>query len=59
MAIVFIKALFYKWRLAYQSLPYAGLVFLLPIGPIGYGTVVPMFRTAIEVLRKFVQFAIF
>jgi len=59
ITIVFIKGLFNKWRLTYQLLLYAGFVFLLPFGPIGFFGVFPMFRSALEFLSKIVKFTNF
>lgn len=44
MAIVFIKAIFCKWKLTYRYLPYVGLIYILPLGPMGYMETFPMLR---------------
>jgi hypothetical protein len=51
MAIVFIKAIISKWKLTFRYLPYAGLIYVLPLGPIGYMETFPM-------LRRFIHFIV-
>jgi hypothetical protein len=53
MTIFFIKVLANSWKFEYETLPYAGAIFLIPFGPIGCMNVFPFFRGFLIDTKKF------